>query len=285
MRIAFVTSREAGLTQDDRAVLDPLRKLDIAVEPLVWDGRQEIPRGFDLLVLRSCWDSHRKPRQFESWLHGLASAGAPVLNPVRPMLWNLNKKYLLEMASRGARVPKTKWFPAGFALSQPDIDFGEEVRQIVVKPAVSLNGFDTAVFEARDSRAILAASVEVLKDRDLLLQEFIPEIRTVGETSLVFFSGAFSHAVRKTAKRGEFRVQVEHGGSRASFRPGDRIVDQARRLLKMIDDPLLYARVDGVEVEGELILMELEIVDPMLFLAYDPNAAEVFARNIRQSLA
>jgi glutathione synthase/RimK-type ligase-like ATP-grasp enzyme len=285
LKIAFVTSREDGLTQDDRAALAPLGELGIAVEPWVWDGPDGSPRGFDMLVLRSCWDYHRKHCQFERWIKGLSAVGAPVWNPVQPILWNLNKKYLLDLAAKGVRLPPTRWLPQGSRVSDDDARLDLGAASVVVKPAVSLNGFDTALFAARDRRSIRRAAEAILADRDLLIQEFVPEIETAGETSLVFFDGEFSHAIRKTPRSGEFRVQAEHGGSRAAVRPDAAIIAQAEHILKLAGPPLLYARVDGVEIAGELVLMELEIIDPTLFLASDEDAAGRFARAVHRRLA
>ena len=112
---------------------------------------------------------------------------------------------------------------------------------------------------------------------EVIAQEFIPEVQTQGEVSLVFLQGQFSHAICKTPRAGEFRVHVEYGGQRQPYEPSEDILRQAREIVSKIDEPLLFARVDAVEREGVLILIELELIDPMLFLGYHASAAARFA--------
>lgn len=284
VKIAFATCPEqAELCSDDRLALGPLEKLGIAVEPWVWDDPAARPSSMDGVVIRSCWDYHLKPRRFEDWIRGLDAAGARLWNPARTILWNMNKKYLLDLAAKGARIPKTRWLPRGSRPSERELRLGS--RQTVVKPAVSLNGADTALFDGGDVRAIGAAARAILPDRDVLLQEFLPQVRSSGEVSLLFFGGEFSHAVRKTARAGEFRVQEAHGGARTPMKAGPALIAQGERIARMAGPSLLYARVDGIEVGGEFILMELELIEPLLFLGLDPGAPARFARALAAAVA
>ncbi len=117
----------------------------------------------------------------------------------------------------------------------------------------------------------------------MMIQEYMPEIEN-GEWSLVFFGGEFSHAAVKRAKPGDFRVQDEHGGSWSHEQPGDDLKRQAKRVLETVDEKLLYARVDGVVRDGRFILMELEVIEPMLYFGENDRAAEMFAEKLMQHL-
>jgi glutathione synthase/RimK-type ligase-like ATP-grasp enzyme len=110
-----------------------------------------------------------------------------------------------------------------------------------------------------------------------MVQQFIPGIRTRGEWSLSFFAGRFSHAVIKTPKAGDFRVQAEHGGSERRVPPPDFVLAAAKRALAALAEVPLYARVDGVENDGQFLLMELELIEPTLYLTHDPEAPARFA--------
>lgn len=282
-RIAFATCAEEGLTADDALTLAPLRAAGIDVVPWIWD-KSVAPRDIDGIVLRSCWNYHTKDAAFEAWLQGLRSTGIPIWNPVDTLLWNLHKGYLLDLEVKGADIPSTRLIRRGTTPIVDDLRFGIHAASIVIKPAVSLNGHDTSRFNASDMRAAFEETKRLAAAGDVLVQEFIPEIETVGETSLVFFGGEFSHAIRKTPRPGEFRVQIEHGGTREVVSPLATTIARAAELLQMVGSALLYARVDVIETSDRAILMELEIIDPTLFLKYDPKAAERFARALLAAL-
>jgi catechol 2,3-dioxygenase-like lactoylglutathione lyase family enzyme len=114
-----------------------------------------------------------------------------------------------------------------------------------------------------------------------MVQPFVPEVSNPGEWSLVFFGGWFSHAVLKRPGTDEFRVQLEHGGSAELTIAPRRLVQAAERVLAQVDEPWLYARVDGCEVGGRFLLMELEMLEPSLFLELHPVAPLRFAASIR----
>jgi len=118
---------------------------------------------------------------------------------------------------------------------------------------------------------------ELIENPGAMVQQFIPGIRTRGEWSLSFFAGRFSHAVIKTPKAGDFRVQAEHGGSERRVPPPDFVLAAAKRALAALAEVPLYARVDGVENDGQFLLMELELIEPTLYLTHDPEAPARFA--------
>jgi glutathione synthase/RimK-type ligase-like ATP-grasp enzyme len=118
---------------------------------------------------------------------------------------------------------------------------------------------------------------EVLKRSGAMIQRFVPEVRTSDEWSFMFFGKQYSHAVLKRPKPWDFRVQRDLGGYLDNALPASALVAQARKIIELIREPLLYARVDGIEVDGELVMMELELIDPELFLAADQLAPRRFA--------
>ncbi|HZI16438.1 MAG TPA: hypothetical protein VE153_39095, partial [Myxococcus sp.] len=241
-------------------------------------------QGLDGLVLRSCWDYHQvAPEVFLDWVQSQERAGLRVWNPFEVVQWNLHKRYLLDAAAHGARIPRTACIERGATRPLRDVLGAYGIGPgMVLKPAVSLDGHDTYRFTTLHSEAE-EVYASLLRRGDVLVQEFIPEIQTEGELSLVFMGGAFSHAIRKRPARGGFRVQVEHGGTREPFQPTPEQVRHAEHLLALARSPLLYGRVDVVPVRGELVLMELELIDPMLFLGYAPGAPERFAEAVART--
>jgi glutathione synthase/RimK-type ligase-like ATP-grasp enzyme len=282
--LGFATySGAPELTADDRLALPALRKRGIEVVPVVWRGGAR-PQGLEGLVLRSCWDYHQvEPEVFLDWVSQQEQAGSRVWNPFEVVRWNLHKRYLLEAGAHGARIPRTVCVERGAPRSLRDVLEESGIGPgLVIKPAVSLDGHDTFLFGMRHAEAERVYE-SLLRRGDVLVQEFIEDIQTEGELSLVFLGGTFSHAIRKRPARGGFRVQVEHGGTREPFQPTPAQVRHAEHLLALAGQPLLYARVDVVPVRGELVLMELELIDPMLFLGYAPGAPERFAEAVARA--
>jgi glutathione synthase/RimK-type ligase-like ATP-grasp enzyme len=113
---------------------------------------------------------------------------------------------------------------------------------------------------------------ELLADGDVLIQCFMPEIRTHGEWSLIFVDGEYSHGVVKRPAPGDFRVQTELGGSAERQAPPQLLLDEARALAARIPEPWLYMRIDGLDLGGTFTLMEMELIEPFLFLADAPAA-------------
>jgi glutathione synthase/RimK-type ligase-like ATP-grasp enzyme len=253
-----------------------------------WNAAEDQPlfAGADIVVLRSNWDYHHAPAAFAAWLGWLEAQGTPVFNRPTLVRWNLEKRYLLELAAHGANVPRTLVVenePA--AIRAAVASFGG--APVVLKPAVGASGHH--VYRATPDRldAVIAELHAGVPERRLLAQEFVPEIRE-GERACVFIDGAFTHAFLRqpdTSRRlehdpdePEFRANSQHGVrvSLIESLPPDQIA-QARAVLDLLPELPLYARVDGVFRAGRLILTELELNEPSLRLDLCPPAAERFA--------
>lgn len=282
--LAFVTYAGApALTADDALAIAPLRERSISAIPAVWNDPALCWEQFAGVVIRSCWDYHLMPAEFRRWVNGLKAAEVPVWNPPGMLLWNMDKRYLLDLAGKGVPIPRTVWVESGAA---PDLsvlldDAG--IRQAVVKPAISATAHQTwrvsreqaADYQAQFGKQVLSGAT--------LVQEFIPELPRDGEWSLLFFGGKFSHAIKKRPGGGDFRVQHDYGGSAVAETASPPLVSQARQILATLDPMPLYARVDGVEVAGQLVLLELELIEPELFLRLDPAAPERFAAAVARA--
>ena len=154
----------------------------------------------------------------------------------------------------------------------------------VIKPAVSGGSFSTWVTTASAAASDELRFAQMLQDGDVIVQQFMNEVITGGELSLIFFDKKFSHAVIKKAKSGDFRVQAQFGGVSEPVFPGESILSSAIDLLAAIKEPLLYARVDGIISDEKFYLMELELIEPVLFLGTDENACENFYKALHHLL-
>lgn len=278
MNIAFVTSSaHADLTPDDRLAAAELVSRGAQVEAAVWNDPSVRWVEFDTIVIRSTWDYHHSAAEFRGWIGALEAMGAPVWNPPAVVRWNMEKTYLRDLAAAGISVVPTEWLAQG---SRPDLGALLDRRgwaDAVVKPVISAAATRTWRVSRASAPDIEAQFAESLDVGDVMVQPFIPEIQTKGEWSLVFFAGEFSHAVRKMPLDGDFRVQTGFGGRSAVERPGDAVLRAVRNVLDAAPKPWLYVRVDGIETATGYVLLELEMLEPSLFLAQNPQAPARFA--------
>ncbi|HEV2854260.1 MAG TPA: hypothetical protein VHC97_15810 [Thermoanaerobaculia bacterium] len=286
MRIAFVTHAGLpGLSADDRLAVAELSRLGVEVEAAVWDDPGVRWDRYDRVVIRSCWDYHLRAGEFLDWLGRLERDGVSLWNPAPVVRANVDKGYLVDLAAAGIPVVPTVRLDRGEPADLPGLLEERGWDEAVVKPSVSASAFRTRRVRREDARAAQAELEEMLAASGALVQRFLPEIQTGGEWSILFFGGEYSHAVIKRPKSGDFRVQEELGGSSVLERPSPSVVEQARAVAGTIPVPWLYARVDGVEIGGTFTLMELELIEPLLFLGWDPQAPARFARAVLAATA
>ncbi len=278
--VAFVTYKaQPGIAPDDRIVSEALRHRGVRVLPVVWNDPAANWAQFHAIVIRSCWDYQYTPDLFVAWLDHLESLRVPVFNPLPVVRWNHDKHYLRDLEQRGIPIAPIFWCKSGTSVSVQRVLAERGWQKAVVKPTISGTSMNTWVVQRGDSADHDAQLAALLATRDMMIQQFVPEILE-GEWSLAFFGGEFSHAAVKRAKPGDFRVQDEHGGTWAQ-RPAPReVIAQAQHILQYVNSDLLYARVDGVLRDGQFILMELELIEPMLYFGENGAAADKFAEKL-----
>lgn len=279
--VALITcAAHPGLSPDDRLLLPALAAAGFEAAPRLWDSPGEPWESHAAVVVRSCWDYHLRAEEFHAWLDHLELTGARVFNPVPILRWNADKHYLRDLEAAGLEVVPTAWVGEEPGATLARLVEERDWRQVVVKPAVSATAYETwrvgPVVTPEDERRFH----RLTRQRAVMVQPYLESIEQ-GELSLVFFAGRFSHAVLKRPRSGDFRVQADFGGTVERLLPAPALVEQARRALAAAPGPSLYARVDGCLVDGRLRLMELELIEPALYLAQDDAAPEQFAEALR----
>lgn len=270
--LAFATfDQEPTLVEDDRRVEPLLKARGIRLIPWVWD-RDPMPKDLAGVVVRSCWDYHIKTAAWRRWLDALDAQPIPVANPSDVLRWNLDKHYLRELEARGAILPQTCFVSQGDPRPLEQILEEQGLDHAVVKPTISLSAHQTWRTDRQLAPSQAQAFAQLVQARDVMVQAFVPEVLTSGELSMIFLGGQYSHTIQKVPKAGDFRVQGDFGASRLRIEPSPHLLDQARAILQAVPKPLLYARVDGIPVDGQFVLMELELIDPYLFLEFDEAA-------------
>ena len=287
-RIALATyATLPGLNDDDRLLVTALDKQGITAVPAVWDSRDMAWGDFQGVLVRSCWDYHRRLPEFLEWIARLErdGLGRVLWNPPELLRWNSHKSYLRDLAARGVAIVPTRWLARGEPCGLAEVLRHEGWGEAVVKPTVSASASGTWSTTLTGAASNQPKLDEMLRSGDVLVQPLVPEVRDPGEWSLVFFQGRFSHAVLKRPAAGDYRVQWEFGGSADTRKPSRKLIVDAERVLAAVPGDPLYARVDGVARDGKLVLMELELIEPHLFFAWDARAATRLAKAIRRALA
>jgi hypothetical protein len=282
-RVAVATSLgddfDEEIDPDAELLRDALRDAQIEAVWCVWDDASVIWSDFELVVIRSTWDYTKDRRGYLEWARGLPA----LLNPYSTIEYSTDKHYLEDLQARGHRTIATTFCDVGATPVFPDGRF-------VVKPTVGAGSMDAEKYDASEH---VAAATHVARlhasGRDAMIQPYVASVDEMGERGLVFIDGAFSHAIRKNAM-----LHVDQVDRHSLFRleqltsidPEPDAVAFAKSL--MSEPPfhdLLYGRVDLVHGPEGWAVMELELVEPSLFLSYDERAAGRLASAIKGRLA
>jgi hypothetical protein len=250
----------------------------------VWDDPAVDWSRFALVVVRGTWDHIVQPGRYLAWI-GEVSAATNLANPPEVIRWNLDKRYLAELAAGGVAVVPTRWLGPDKPWDGDPWD-GAGAGEIVVKPAISGGGMDTARYRPAE-RAAAAGHVHQLRagGRTVMIQPYQPAVDDEGEVDLVFVDGRYSHAVRKgpllVPGVGAAGLLAEHEDVSPAT-PTPRQVEVAGAVVDVLHGRFgahpLYCRVDLVHgVDGDPLVLEAELIDPSLFLDLAPGSAERLA--------
>ena len=255
-----------------------LERAGIEVEARPWTEAGDLS-GFDLTMPLVAWGYHFDVAGWHGLLDRLERDSVPTANPVPLLRWNSDKRYLAELGERGIGVIPTRLVEAldEAALADARADYGDT---LVVKPPVSA---------AADGTFKIGASDPVPDDalgRTMMVQPFISSVADEGEYSIMIFGGRFSHAIVKRPKAGDYRVQPHLGGSESRCDPPAGAIELARAALAAAPATATYARVDMVRDEaGNLAVIELELIEPALWLQHAPDGGASFAEAVKASAA
>lgn len=280
-RCAFLTLDEPGdFVIDDVYAAAPLNGLGWRVDTVSW-RQSEIPwTAFDAVIIRSTWDYWNDVPAFLDTLARISRL-TRLANPLDLVHWNLAKTYLRDLQGKGVAVVPTLW-PEDFHPGSL-VRFAKELQseELVVKPVVGANGEDAYRFTPGDDAGRLREIAGRFRGRACMIQPFMRGVVEEGEYSLFYFSGAFSHAILKVPAKQEFRSQEERGATIHAARPESAMLARGARALEAVVPAPLYARVDLVRNgAGDFAVMELELIEPSLYLRMDAGAPDRFAHAI-----
>ncbi|MEM9567554.1 MAG: hypothetical protein AAF974_04545 [Cyanobacteria bacterium P01_E01_bin.34] len=270
--LAVVTCSEyPNLTGDDTPlVVSELLDRGVNTEVVAWDDDDVDWGRFSAAIVRSAWDYSHRHQEFLTWLDRI-HIQTQVWNPPEVMKWNSHKHYLLDLQAQGVPILPTKWLPVGGSVDLARVMEQWQWDKVVIKPVVSANARRTIMVTRAQVSEGQAHLERWLPEREMMVQAFEPSVVDRGERSLIFVADEFTHAVVKTPRAGDYRIQESYGGQARLTTPASDELELAESVLDVIDRPLLYARVDLIGSGDRLAVIEVELMEPSLYLQYVPE--------------
>jgi hypothetical protein len=268
-----------GWSIDADLAIPALEALGWRVAQVPWRSRETRWDDFDAVYIGTPWDYPEDVDLFLSVLARIDASRAVLVNPLALVRWNLPKTYLRDLESRGAAIVPSGWHDH-LAPGEIPAYFDElDAERIIVKPVISTNASNTFLLAREQAGEAEPELLRVFAQRAFLVQPFIEQVQAEGEYSLFYFGTGFSHAILKTPKPRDFRVQEEHGASVVAVAAPEAALEAAAgRILGLVQPEPAYARCDLVRgPDGRFLLMELELIEPSMYLRMHPAAPARFA--------
>lgn len=279
LRSAWLTMADPGdFVIDADLGIAPLEALGWRVDVLPWRGENIEWRDYEAVYIGTPWDYPDDVGAFLDTLAEIDASGAVLVNSLELVHWNLDKRYLADLEGRGARIVPTIWLD-GYDAGAIDRAFETwPGGSLVIKPCIGANAADTFVIDRPPNDATANELARLFDARPCMLQPFMSAVRSEGEYSLFFLDGELSHAILKTPAPGDFRVQEEHGADIVAVQAPATLEAAAAAVTRLVEPAPAYARADFVRgADGSFLLMELEMIEPSLYLRMHPSAPARFA--------
>ncbi len=271
MKIAFVThAAHPDIEDDDRPLAEALARRSALAISVSWDDPNFDWSAVDLALLRSTWDYFRRYEEFLGWLARVERV-TRVINSPEVVRWNANKRYLSDLTARGVPTVPTAFIARDQIVSLETLCADRGWGDVVLKPAVSANSWETVLIGTRGRADGQAYLERHLRDREIMVQPFLTDVNEGGEQSLMFFGGRYSHGIKKTSP---FREGPRFEPEGIPIEPREDAIDMAHDVLVRAGLPEIpYARVDlARDEEGLPVLLELELFEPTLFFREKPGS-------------
>ena len=279
-----ITSYEQNILDERMLITKALEKKGLKVTCVNWDDPLYDWTQTKAVVFRTIWDYFERIEEFSSWLESVKTK-TQLINSYDLIKWNMDKHYLTDLGHKGIEIVPTVYIDTGSYRSIAQVCLEQDWEDVVIKPAIAGGAFHTykvRVSEREDYEAIFE---NLVSERDMLVQPFITTIATKGEASLMVFNGTYTHAVLKNAKAGDYRVQDDWGGTVGPYTPTGREIAFAEKCFAACSSMPAYGRADILwDTDGRILLGELEIIEPELWIRSHPESADIFAEGVVKGL-
>jgi glutathione synthase/RimK-type ligase-like ATP-grasp enzyme len=269
-----------NIFKDDELVTEALEKVGFTVERTHWDNEDYDWSKTDFAIFRTTWDYFDKFNEFRNWLDNV-NEKTTLINPKSIIDWNFDKQYLKALESKGVNIPETRIIKSGDKNALAYHFNNSGFKKAVLKPCIAGAARHTYVIDGSNVSHYEPIFKELIANEHMMLQDFQTSIQEKGEVSIIMFGGNYSHAVLKKAKKGDFRVQDDFGGTVHNYSPSDDEIAFAQQVLSQVEPLPSYARVDYFwDNNMQLALGELELIEPELWFRHHPKSAQIFAQTI-----
>jgi len=270
--------------KEDEDIILALEKKGLKVIKTYWDNPDFDFSEAKITLFRTIWDYFNRFDEFSKWLEATKHK-TTFINPPEIIYWNIDKHYLKDLAEKGTNIPNTYFIEKGDKRTLKEVFNNCNWKDAVLKPTVSGAGRHTYKLTSKNVNSYGQIFRELIKDEDLMLQEFQYNIYEKGELAFIIFNGKFSHAVLKKGKKGEFKVQDDFGGTVHNYKPTKEEIEFAEKVVKVCKSSPTYARVDIIfDNNNKPAIGELELIEPELWFRFYPPSADLFADAILEKL-
>lgn len=273
MNIAIASCKDLpDWEQDDVPFFKELEKLGVNYQILAWDSDTNWSQ-FDACLLRTTWDYQERFNDFMQWVSSV-SQQTQLINHQAIIDWNSHKRYLRELQQAGITITPSEWLLQGGDYNVQELVNKHGWQKRFIKPLVGANARECLRFDATEEGFATAQRHidRLCLNEDLVLQPYLANVETFGETSGIFFAGELSHGARKVPVKGDFRVQDDYGASDYPYHLNDDELEIAQKAIAHVTQQVgapLYARVDFLHhKDGAVFLNELELIEPSLFFRH-----------------
>ena len=269
---------------EDGLVMEGLEKLNLKTIKKDWNDTNFNWSSTKSAIFRSTWDYFDQFSNFRNWLD-IVKDQCYLINPYGQINWNIDKHYLLDLQKLDLPIVESIFVSKKTQLNLETISKSKNWKDIVIKPTISGAARHTYHLKNDEIKKFQDKWVSLTNNEDFMVQEFQKNILSSGEIAIMLFGGEYSHSVLKKAKKGDFRVQDDFGGSVEKINPSLDIIKLAEKTIKSLKTMPLYARVDIIFDNGNKpVISELELIEPELWFRFKKESAYKLAEFVKDFL-
>ncbi|MDG2343718.1 MAG: hypothetical protein P8L23_03985 [Flavobacteriales bacterium] len=269
---------------EDGLIYDELEKLGLKVTRKDWDDKHFNWEDAKLLLIRSTWNYFHRFKEFKKWIDNVNSKSI-LINTYDQVNWNFDKHYLKDLQQNNINIPASIFINKGSTTTLQDHMAKNNWNCIVIKPTISGAGRHTYKVDENNVLKVNQDFLELVKEEDFIIQEFQKNIVSKGEVAVVLINGEYTHAILKLAKKGDFRVQDDFGGTIQDYEPNQAMITFAQESIKNLSPTPVYARVDIIwDNNNKMAVSELELIEPELWFRNNPSAAVKIAKVLKEKV-
>ena len=264
---------------DDHLLVQELKERGFEVSEISWHKECDW-KQFDLVLTRTPWDYSAHEKKFKEVLKTIHQA-TTLLNPIDIMLWNMEKTYLKELQEKGIKTIPTLWLKNSESLDYEALSQKLGTQKFIIKPSVGAGS--EGLIKVEGPKDLENLPIALTRSPLFMVQPFIEGVLK-GEESYFFFNGKYSHGIRKVPKEGDFRVQPVFGSKVTALDISPEKEAQCLQILSALSAKPFYARLDFLDNENDFYLIELEMIEPHLYLSWNQKAAKNLVDEIAKLL-